>query len=59
MYLQKITNKKIWNFFFFWHLEGHWRKKQDLDPDPDLIVRVTDPRIRIRIKMSRIGNTCT
>ncbi len=31
----------------------------ELDPDPDPLVRVTDPgiRIRIRTKMSRIPNT--
>jgi hypothetical protein len=27
------------------------------DPHPDLLVRGTDPRIRIRTKMSRIPNT--
>ncbi len=27
-----------------WHLEGHWRKEQDPEPDP--LVRSTDPRIR-------------
>ncbi len=29
----------------------------ELDPDPDPLVRGMDPRIRIRIKMSRIPNT--
>ncbi len=28
-----------------------------MDPDPDPLVRDTDPRIRIRTKMSRIPNT--
>ncbi len=42
MYLQKEISKK--NFLL--HLEGHWRKKQD----PDLLVRGTDPRIRINTK---------
>jgi len=28
-----------------------------LDPDPDLLVRGTDPRIRIRTKLSQIRNT--
>ncbi len=36
-----------------WHLEGHWRKEQDSDP----LVRGTDPRIRIRSKMSWVRNT--
>jgi hypothetical protein len=30
---------------------------QDPEPDPDALVRGTDPRIRIRTKMSRIRNT--
>ncbi len=40
------------------NLEGHWRTKQDLDPDPDLLVRGKDPRIQIqiRIKMLQIPN---
>ncbi len=29
-----------------WLLEGHRRKEQD--PEPDSLVRCTDPRIRIR-----------
>ncbi len=34
-------------------------KEQDLDPDLDPLVKSTDPRIRIRTKMSRIRNiTC-
>ncbi len=33
--------------FFTCHLEGHWRKNQDPVPNPDLLVRATDPRIRI------------
>ncbi len=35
-------------------LEGHWQKEQDPDPDP--LVRGTDPRIQNRNKMSRIRN---
>ncbi len=31
----------------------------DLDPSPDLLVRSTDLRIRIRTKMSRIRNTAS
>ncbi len=46
---QKIQNK---NNFFSWRLEGHWRKLQDPDP----LARGTDPRNRIRTKMSRIRN---
>ncbi len=30
-----------------------------MDPDPDPLVRSTDPRIRIRTKMSRISNTAS
>ena len=52
MYLQKVISKKI---NFCWHLEDHWRKEQDPEPDP--LVKSTDPRIRIRTKMSRIRNT--
>ncbi len=37
-----------------WRFEGHWRKEQDPEPDP--LVKGTDPRIRIRTKMSRIRN---
>ncbi len=35
--------------------EGHWRKEKDPNPDP--LVKGTDPRIRIPTKMSRIRNT--
>jgi len=37
------------------------RKETDmeLEPDPDLLVRGADRRIRIRTKMSRISNTAT
>ncbi len=41
-----IRNKK--KLIFCWHLESHWRKEQDPNPDP--YVSVTDPRIRIRNK---------
>ncbi len=30
---------------FCWRLEGHWRKEQDPEPDP--LVKGTDPRIQI------------
>ncbi len=46
----KNLKKKI---IFFRRLEGHWQKEQDADP----LVKSTDRRIRIRIKMSRIPNT--
>ncbi len=38
-------------------IEGHWRKEQDPEPDPDPLFRGRDPRIRIHTKMSRIRNT--
>ncbi len=53
-----ITNKpKKFRIFFCCLLEGYWRKQQDPEPDPNPIVRGTDPRIRIRTKMSRTRNT--
>ncbi len=55
-----VPSKSIQNIFC-WHLEGHWRKEQDQHPDPDMLVKGTDPRIRVRIrirtKISRIRNT--
>jgi hypothetical protein len=51
---QNKLEKKI---SFCWQLGSHWRKKQDLDPDPDPLIKCTDPRIRIRAEMSRIWNT--
>ncbi len=54
MYLQKVISKKpLKKPIFCWHLVCHWRKKQD----PDSWVSDTDPRIRIRTKMSQIHNT--
>ncbi len=56
---KNLMREKI--FFCCWRLEGHRRKEQD--PEPDLLVKGTDPRIgiririRIRIKMSWIRNT--
>jgi hypothetical protein len=38
----------------FW---SHRRKESDSELDPDPLVRGTDPRTRIRTKMSRIPNT--
>ncbi len=51
MYLQKATS------IICWQLEGHYRneKSRILSAEPDL--KGTDPRIRIRAKMSRIWNT--
>ncbi len=46
-YKQKKRSKKI---IFCRRLEGHLRKEQDLELDPD-------PRIRNRTKMSRIRDT--
>ncbi len=37
------------NVIFCWHLEIHLRKEQDTDPEP--LVRGTNPRIRIQIRM--------
>jgi hypothetical protein len=47
------------NYDFFLASWSHRRKELDpeLDPDPDPLVRGTDPGIRIRNKMSRISNT--
>jgi hypothetical protein len=39
---------------FSCHLEDHWRKQEDPEPDLDPLARDTDERIRIRIKMSWI-----
>jgi hypothetical protein len=46
---------------FYWHLDVHWRKGQDPEPDrhpdPEPLIKDTDPRIRIRTKVSRFRNT--
>ncbi len=50
------SKKKIWQkIFFCLRLEGRWRKEQDPEPDP--LVRGTNPRIRIHTNVSRIRNT--
>ncbi len=55
MYLQKGMIMKI---IFFLLLDGHWRKEQDPDTEPNLLVKGrVRIRMRIRIKMSRIWNT--
>jgi hypothetical protein len=54
MYLQKVITKKTKKkIIFCWRLEGHWRKQQNPDPDPDRdpLVRDMDPWIRIRTKI--------
>ncbi len=55
MFLQKVRNKQknVEKNRFCWSIEGQWQKWQDPDP----LVRVTDPRIRIYTKMSRIHNS--
>jgi hypothetical protein len=40
MYLQKVISKK--NLIFCCLLEGHWRKLQDPESDPDPYQNVTD-----------------
>jgi hypothetical protein len=50
MYLKKLICKKT----FFCTLKVTDEKEQDPEPDPNPLVRGTDPRIRIRTKMSRI-----
>jgi hypothetical protein len=54
---KRNKHKNFKKIIFWWHLQGHWRKEQDPEPDP--LVKDTDPRIRIRIQMSRIRNTIT
>ncbi len=53
--LEKIGKKNI-----FLHPYSHWRKESnpEFDPEPDLLVRGTDPRIRnqIHTRMLRIPN---
>ncbi len=49
----KSNKTKKLEIFFCWHLENHGRREQDPDPK----IRGTDPRIRIRPKMSLIRNT--
>ncbi len=52
----KINKQKnLEKVAFCWHIEGQWRKYQDLDRDP--LVRARGPRIRNRNKMLWIRNT--
>ncbi len=56
MYLKNVMSKKNRKQnIFCMCLECH--RLKDQDPDPDPFVSGTDPRIRIRTKMSRIRNT--
>jgi hypothetical protein len=63
MYLQKVISRKIVLKMSF--LLGSWRSMTKIarfgsriqGPDPDLLVRVMDPRIRIHTKMSWVRNT--
>jgi|LakMenEpi03Aug12_release.lakeMendotaPanAssembly.Ray.scaffolds.fasta_scaffold5110350_1 hypothetical protein len=43
-YLQKLISKKN-------SLEGHWRKYQDPEPDPDPLVRGADPQHPVKTSM--------
>ncbi len=49
---KNIREKNIETKNIFCCLEGHWRKEQDLesDPNPDPLVRGMDQRIRVRIR---------
>jgi hypothetical protein len=41
---KKVPSKKLCKTFIFsCHLEGHWRKYQDPESDPDPLVRGMDP----------------
>jgi hypothetical protein len=42
---------------FFMHSWSDCRKVKESDPEPDQLVKGTDPGIRIRTKMPRIPNT--
>jgi hypothetical protein len=61
MYLQKVLSRKIVlkKFFFAGILKVNDENSRIRiqDPDPDLLVRGMDPRIRIHPKMSWIRNT--
>jgi hypothetical protein len=52
------SKRKKHKNYFLERFEGHWRKEPDPDPKPDMLVKGTDPSIRIlvrsRTKMSRI-----
>jgi hypothetical protein len=55
MYLQKVKSKKtLEKNIFCW---SHWWKEKDPEPEPDPLVRGTDPWIRFPTKMSQIRNT--
>jgi hypothetical protein len=48
VYFQKVTGKKK---LFFCRPEGHRRKQQDQELDPDPFIRGTDPQFRIHTTM--------
>ncbi len=52
----KLKEKNMKKIIFFF---GIRTKESDPDPNPTLLVRSTDPGIRIRTKISRIPNTAT
>jgi hypothetical protein len=55
--IQKVISKEIEKLILFcWCVKdtGNARKEQDPVPDPDPLVQGTDPKIRIRTRMSRI-----
>ncbi len=56
---KRINQNKLEKILFFVGVlkVRDWRKEQDPNPEPDPLVRGTNPRIRIRTKMSQIQNT--
>ncbi len=58
MYLKKVLSKKTFKkaLTFCWHLETHWRKEQDPNPEPDPNkMNYTDPKIRVCIRIFFTG----
>jgi hypothetical protein len=51
---QKNLEKQL---IFCWDLENHCQKGAGSGSEAGSVIRSADPRIRIRIKMSRIRNT--
>ncbi len=61
-YLEKVKMQKktkVKNLNFRRHLESHRQNEQDPDLNPNPWLSGTDPRIRIRTKMSRITSKNT
>jgi hypothetical protein len=52
----RVSYRKKYEIFFLASLKS-LKKDWDSELDPNLLVRGTDPRIRIRTKMSQIPNT--